>query len=197
MPDLRIIGIVRDPRAVVASALDVPFGPTSHVLIADGWALDQEIMLQAADQLGPARCRIVRYEDLVSRPDRFRASLATFIGQLDPKHLDSGQELSESAATDVASFVLPFEWWKDRVYADITDERVTAWKSRLTARQVSEVEAVCRKAMRTFGYAQASTGRFQNLRTLASLPPATHLRRIRFRRSRRQMQRRISSVRLA
>ena len=52
-PFLKVIWVVRDPRAVVASSLKVPWGMNNPLLLAERWRLDQDEMERADEELGP------------------------------------------------------------------------------------------------------------------------------------------------
>ncbi|WP_143737463.1 sulfotransferase [Microbispora sp. GKU 823] len=65
-PALKIVGVVRDPRAVAASHRAVPWGIRDPGELAEEWAFDQRSLRAARHRLGPRRCLVVRYEDLVA-----------------------------------------------------------------------------------------------------------------------------------
>lgn len=75
-PALKIVGVVRDPRAVAASHRAVPWGIRDPGELAEEWAFDQRSLRAARHRLGPRRCLVVRYEDLVAGPAASRARLA-------------------------------------------------------------------------------------------------------------------------
>ena len=43
MPGLKIVGVVRDPRAVAASMQHMPWGPDRPALVSEWWAADQQL----------------------------------------------------------------------------------------------------------------------------------------------------------
>lgn len=147
-PGLRLVGVVRDPRAVVASQRKVHWGLRSHLQLAAQWALDQQELLTARDRLGRPRFLLLRYEDLVADPDRARRQLAGF--------LRIEGDASAADRPDPADLMLPWEHWKARAAGPITDERTEAWRSELTTREAREVELVASGAMAQFGYVAAT-----------------------------------------
>lgn len=63
LPGLKIVAVVRDPRAVAASHLEVPWGIRSHVVLAEQWSFDQRQVMAARATLGRRRCLVLHYED--------------------------------------------------------------------------------------------------------------------------------------
>jgi hypothetical protein len=81
LPRLKLVAVVRDPRSVVASNLAVPWGMTSHVVLAERWAADQREVAQARAELGSKRCLILRYEDVVAAPTEARARISALLAR--------------------------------------------------------------------------------------------------------------------
>jgi hypothetical protein len=182
-PALGVVAVVRDPRAVVASNLQVPFGMASRATLAARWAADQRLVRAAAAALG-SRCLVLRYEDVVADPDAARASLAGFLG------VEGGDRVGEVAASDL---YVGWETWKARTTDAITTERTTAWTSVLTPAQAETVAAQCREGMAAFGYDGAPSGAGAVLARLR-LPPAEQLRLRRYRAGRRKLEADIAAV---
>ena len=171
-PSLRLLAIVREPRAVVASNLQVPFGPRSHYLLAERWRTDQRQLRQARAGLPPERCRVVRYEDLVAEPARYRAEIGDFLG-VDP---------SREAPVDTSNMRMEWEWWKERADAPITTDRLEAWRDVLSASQARDVLAICRSTMGAFGYTERPAAIAGAGRT-ATFPPRVQRARLGYRRT--------------
>jgi hypothetical protein len=168
-PALRLVAVVRDPRAVVASNLGVPFGPTSHLFLAERWRVDQTYVLAARDALGAGRCLVLRYEDVVADPDDTRARIGSLLG-VDP---------AVQAEVDPAQMHHAWEWWKARASQPITSDRVESWRDVLSSSQAADVAAICRSPMRAFGYKAPAA-----LRAIArqvGFPPREQRRRLRYR----------------
>ncbi|GAB1407332.1 hypothetical protein MASR1M8_12510 [Thermomonas brevis] len=77
-PDAKLIAIVRDARAVMSSLLKRGYDP---VIAVARWYLSN---LHVYPWLGDSRVLILRYEDLVTVPERTCAELFRFIGE-DPE----------------------------------------------------------------------------------------------------------------
>lgn len=73
-PDLRWIGVLRDPRELAALAP----AEDPHRL-AWSWREDLRCLRLAHRELGSARVRIVRHRDLARDPEALRASLGSFL----------------------------------------------------------------------------------------------------------------------
>jgi hypothetical protein len=142
-PDLRFVCVVREPRAVVASNLKVPFAPRSVPWLAERWRTDQGIALVARGGLGPERFLVLRYEDVVADPDAALTTLSAFLG------IPVG---APDAAEDAPQLHLGWEWWKERAAGPITTDRVDAWRETLSSRDAALVLAICRRTMARFGY---------------------------------------------
>ena len=76
--EIRVIGLVRNPLAVLHSAWSRWLTPPSEREAV--WARAQRNLLAARATLGPERFTLVRYEDLVREPARELAALAAFCG---------------------------------------------------------------------------------------------------------------------
>ncbi|HEY7399987.1 MAG TPA: sulfotransferase [Actinomycetota bacterium] len=168
MPGLRVIAVVRDPRAVVSSTLELPWGPKrpeGYAVVAQRWLLDQRELAKARDALGRERFLLLRYEDVVADPGVARGRIAALIDVA-----DEGR-----AAPKAGDIVLPRESWKARATERVTDERVRAWEQRLSDEQVRTIEAIAGRELGRLGYGAASPRRPR-----AALPPAVTVARLRF-----------------
>lgn len=140
LPGLRLIVVVRDPRSVVASTKEVPWGHRSHAVWATRWRMDSREILAARRELGTRRCLVLRYEDVVRDPETARHQLGEMLG------------LSAQALAIQQPIFLPWETWKSRALAPITTERIERYREVLSPPQVKEVEAICAREMTSFGY---------------------------------------------
>ncbi len=149
---MRFVVAVRDPRAVVASSLSMPWqtkldaeawGDRLHLALATRWAFDQEVAAGLLDTLGPQRSIVLRYEDVVSDASGARSAIARFLGREEP----SGHQEAP------ANLVHPWEHWKQRAMDEVTGDRVSSWQAELGDRRAAEIVEVCRAGMERFGYA--------------------------------------------
>ena len=150
---LKIIRLIRDPRAVAASMLTVPFGMDHADLIASQWVEDARVGDRARHHLGE-RMLDLRYEDVVQDPHDTQERLAALLAvnstcahgegtsQIGPGQLFPDWELS----------------WKSRALQPASLDRISAWESSLTSRQVAEVERIAGGTMGQWGYVGTGGG---------------------------------------
>ena len=185
LPSIRIVAVVRDPRAVVNSYATAPFGMSSHVALAERWSADQRLVLAAREQLGSERVLVLRYEDVVASPDGARGRMASFLGI----EMSDGTQASEPAMP----LFMPWEEWKRPAIGPIVRDRVDAWRASLSRRQIGAIEWVCQREMRIFGYEPDEGGRGLLSHVLS---PADRWRRRHFRLARASMMREIEATTL-
>jgi len=145
LPDARIVAVVRDPRAVVASNRKMPWGAHPHGFLAEAWRLDVAEVGALSAALPVERRLVLRYEDVVRAPDDTRAQLARLLGveHAGTAHLDDGE---------IASLFQPGEWWKEKVRGPISDRWIDQWRSELTDEEARDVALVCADEMARLGY---------------------------------------------
>lgn len=176
-PGLKLVAVVREPRDVVASSLDKPWVKPRRMLevwLADQWVFHQRQIARAAATLGPRRCLVVRYEDVVADPEAARRSLGEFLGTA------TSSDVSSADAAR-AKIVLPSEWWKASTFDAINGDRIGTWREALSPARAATVAAICRREMRRFGYEEHRPDPIRALARTAALPPAVSWERARFR----------------
>ena len=170
-PHLKVVAVVRDPRAVVASALEVPFGMDHVDVLTERWLADQATLAACRRHLTPDRMLVLRYEDVVVDPEAARRQVAELLGaELSGAELSGselpGAELSgaELPGSGVAAgparrgpgpaprLYHDWETWKLRVNEPVTTARAARWEEVLTPRQAVWIAATCRPAMHELGY---------------------------------------------
>lgn len=170
LPDLKVVVVVRDPRAVVVSYGDVGWG--GHDLItARRWNHDMTQADAALRALGSERVILLRYEDVVTSPDEARRQLASFLGA----------EPIEGPAPDhdVDGVLFPaWEAWKSGATEKIFTDRVEAWRRELAPGRQRSIEAVCWRGMKRLGYGPAPNGLAAALQRLR-VSPTLRLRTMR------------------
>jgi hypothetical protein len=142
MPSTRFIVVVRDPRAVVASVLDVPW--TSGSILAESirWRFDQQLVGMLWSSSSSDRLHIVRYEELVAEPEVVASGIVAFL-RFGP---------SRSPGSPRAALFRSHEGWKGRALLPLDVSRVAAWTDDLTDRQAHVVSAVTARSAAPFGY---------------------------------------------
>jgi len=185
-PWLRFVVVVRDPRAVVASNLEMPWrddprvpawGERRHLAFAVQWRRFQHEVLAMRQALAPDRRLVLRYEDLVTDPDGARAAMAAFLGRAPG---DAAPTRAEGPAP--VDIVLPWESWKRDALGPVRPELAERWREVLDERRAEEVATVCRGPMRRFGY-DGAPGPARATAVLARLGPRPVAALARYRRA--------------
>ncbi|MFH9133657.1 sulfotransferase family protein [Streptomyces sp. NPDC017524] len=146
LPDARFLWLVRDPRDVAASAKRAVFGHCHPYRMALRWTAEQELARAALERWGPRVVHLVRYEDLVSAPEREIRAICDFIGEaFEPAML--AHHLGGNARVTAS---LSASW---RTAGDpITTARIGTHRRGLSDRERRQVESVTARAMETLRY---------------------------------------------
>lgn len=158
-PSARIVCLIRDPRAVVASYRDWTRRPALDPTTGGPFAADRtrarrsynivlasllckaalRAAMRARDRFGDDRVRLLVYEDLVRAPDRAYAELMAWLGlPYDPAMLEV--PLVQSSYAEAGA-------------AGISTEPLERWRSKLSPAEVRVIESCCADVMRELGYA--------------------------------------------
>lgn len=151
-PDLKFVAVVRDPRAVLRSQRTVTWGESDAWALAERWLAHQRSIRDCERLLGPDRCLVIRYEDLVADTTSHHERLASF--------LDVPFEPAELTSEELATHPLfpERESWKDGATGAVTAVRVDTWRSSLTDDDVAAIQHTCSVEMTEFGYALEDAG---------------------------------------
>ena len=188
LPGLRLIAVVRDPRAVTSSYASAPFGMDSPAALAESWVADQREVLAASGALGDRRCVIVRYEDVVDHPEHALETLREFLDR--PRSADDGRAASRTRP----SILMPWETWKANALGPVVKNRVEAWRTELSSRDIATVTTICRSQMRAFGYEDDTLEGGTGHRYRPALSPVDQWRRWHFRIARLRRMKTINST---
>lgn len=159
LPETKIVMVVRDPRAVVASVLERRWSTGSVAGEALRWRLDQRRSLDRLAARAPEQVLVIRYEDLVNAPEAQASRLAGFVG--------------EGSSTTSGALRRPAETWKTRAEGPIDPSRIDAWRDALDAHDERIILAITARRARKLGYDL----RVPSLRALGT-PRAADLRAI-------------------
>ena len=152
-PNARIIHIVRDPRAAVASRLKVPWASDDVVTNALKWKLEVSCGRAFAEQrdLADGRFFEIRYEEVVAEPAAALRRVCDFVGEpYDGRMLD----YHTSASAYVAS-----EPWKSGTTKPVYASSLDSWRSDLSEPQVFLIELIAGAEMAHYGYPKLKLGR--------------------------------------
>jgi hypothetical protein len=141
-PDARYIHVVRDPRDVVRSALEVWFGGNTALTAAEEWVERVGAGLAAQHLVGD-RLLVLRFEDLLREPGPTLARVARF--------LDVDDRFRPNDTDGDAASVASQEHLK-RVAEPLDPGVIGKYRDGLTAAQIRDVEQLCQPFLRAFGY---------------------------------------------
>jgi sulfotransferase family protein len=172
-PEAKVVCLVRDPRAVVASYRDwkrgkpdssVPdrlratrsYHPVVSALLVKGAV---EASQQARRRFGAERILLLRYEELVTEPERSVRTLAEWIG-VDYESSMLGVSDKYGSYGDVSG--------------GISQAPLERWRSKLSPTELSVIQTCCRGTMEQAGYQRerVSPPLLELVRTWASVPVA-------------------------
>jgi hypothetical protein len=121
-PGAYLVRIVRDPRDVALSLAAMPFA--GGTLVSNLVRVDADDRASRDAFTGDARALTVRYEDLVSEPERELRRLCEAIGEaFEPRMLEPGASGGEVAGEH--------EWWKAGVAGPLDATRVGRWRREM------------------------------------------------------------------
>ncbi len=139
----RIIQIVRDPRDVAISHHEL--WNRTHLQAAVRWRLDQQQAIRHAKSSYADRFRLVKYEDLIEKPEQTMRGLAEF---LDIEFVPNMTDPSQRQDTGFASR----EKHKLQTLEKLTSSRIGRYRGKLSRREISIVQAFCAPQMTKLGY---------------------------------------------
>lgn len=142
-PDLKLVHIVRDGRAVANSIIPLDWGPNTVIKAAPWWAEKLAYGL-AVETIWPEhRITRVRYEDLVQSPEATLRQLCAFL------QIDYQPQMVEATGFQRPAYT---ESQHALIGRGPDPSRVAAWKRRLTPRQIECFEYLTRDLLRYLGY---------------------------------------------
>jgi len=137
-PNAIVIHILRDPRDVVASLMDMPSFPNSAFGNANLWLTFNRAAVRANGHPGYV---LVRYEELVANPEPELRRICGAIGE--PFSRQMLEQMPDPTADRP---------WFQRAERPVTDSLIGSWRDRLSARDAALVEWYIGPGMEEFGY---------------------------------------------
>ncbi len=146
-PTARFINLVRDPRDVVSSRMNLPSSQSRPIKsLAKEW---NKCVNAAArfSNIHPDRLLTLRYEDLVSDPMQSLYRVCQFL-ELEPR-----PGMLTDFARQYGACTLPErEYWKEEVKTGKIINKTGVWRDRTSASQAREIEEQTQKLMDAYGY---------------------------------------------
>lgn len=147
-PALRVVHVLRDPRAVAWSWRTVPWTTGFAAGDATVWVRYAEAARRAPPSVP---LHTVRYERLVRAPEAEARRLCRFLA------LPFDAAMLRFHEAGPATLDLAREPWKARAAHPIDAAAAVRWQREAPARFVADVEAVAARAMRHWGYRPETT----------------------------------------
>lgn len=150
-PDAKVLWIIRDGRACVASMLKVKWGSNDPKVLAQQWMRNIAFGLEAEPRAGDRLLR-VSYERLLSNPVEEMNRIQDFLSV--PR-----SDMVHDHTVDVST-VSSFEQdWKANVFKPVMNTRAEAWREELTPEVQDEITAMMEPFLKTFGYDVSREGK--------------------------------------
>ena len=145
-PDAQFIHLIRDPRACVESLKRQEWYPDEAAPCLAAWVHAVRSASRSGRKLGPHRYLEVRYEELVSEPEKVSRQICDF--------LDEPFDEQMCRPELIADKVNPAHYQqRGQIQQGVNTATVEAWATRLPPEEIALVDRVARRWMRRYGYA--------------------------------------------
>jgi hypothetical protein len=159
-PTMKVIHIIRDPRATAAYRMERELGKPENLAHALYYARSCSYLISLANDLAqkrPANVFKVRYEDLVQNLEFWLKHICNFLEEeYDPGMVNYAQ--ASHLYVPRGKNGKPLYSHLD-VLTPVHIQDVERWKKILTLREISIVEENCRRVMTQEGYPSLTAGR--------------------------------------
>ena len=161
-PYAPVVRIVRDPRDVALSLLNVPWGPSSFAAAVLYWRFFDD--LSASFFEADRNTLTLRFEDVVLKPEVELRKLCDFLDEkFEPGMMDTAHSIGHLNPTKIS--------WKQNAGQQIDPGRTAVWQRETTAEQQSQAEAIAGDRMKAYGYsASFQFSRYLHVLNLGELP---------------------------
>lgn len=150
-PDAQVIHLIRDPRACVASMLNVYWWNSGWSGAATTWALADRELARFGKRAAPGTYYALRYEDLLVDPRTELTKLCDYLGE----EFDEVMLQFTTAAGDI---VPERKTWHSLTHQPLDQTRLEGWRAALAPRHIALLESVLRREMSTHGYQPSGIG---------------------------------------
>lgn len=171
-PDARILWIIRDGRANVASLQKVPWATHDARTLAHQWVRNVAMALDSERRAGTSVLR-VRFEDLVRNP---AGVMPGILAHLDVAPSDAVFDHGQAATTIKASETD----WKQNVNMPLQHDRAMAWRQELSPADQAICARIMNPTLAQLGYppeGQGPNAITNAARALLHSPAGLHLMR--------------------
>ena len=161
LPEARFIHVIRDGRDVALSLVDVSWGPDTVGEGAAKWAEEIRRARKHAGRIGEERYMEIRYEDLISDPERHLRDVCSFVDlEFEPAMLDYHRSAAERMAGGELDLggkggtitAADRERQHALVSAPPSSERTRRWENEMSEADREAFDATAGKLWRKLGY---------------------------------------------
>jgi hypothetical protein len=146
-PDLQVLHLIRDGRDVALSYRAAPFGPKHVYHLAHRWVQYLSTAEKVQAVLGDSAFLQVRYEDIVTEPERELRRICNFLGEeFSPAMLAFYREDTDYP-TDPRN--------EANLRRPPLADNIGKWRTRMTGRDLRIYEAVAGSYLERYGYPRA------------------------------------------
>ena len=146
-PSCKMVHVVRDPRANVASRLKMPMMSTDVLTNAIKWNIDTYYATSFAQGHRQNFCEI-NYEKLVADPTSTLQDICVFLGEPYDDRMLEYHRSSRSYIKD--------EPWKAGTERPVYRSSLETWRNELSEEQIYLIECVTARQMARYGYARSA-----------------------------------------
>ncbi|MBN1572762.1 MAG: sulfotransferase [Deltaproteobacteria bacterium] len=154
-PDSRFIHVIRDPRAVVNSLINSDVHRSNAYYGSFRWNRDVNQGLSLKKRY-PEDTLEVRYESLITDPEETLKGICRFI------EVNFEREILDQDKTKTKEYSKFYNKINVKIGQPPDPQRLDAWRSDLSRRQISLIESLCAETMKRLGYAPSANYRSPN-----------------------------------
>lgn len=145
-PDAQFIHVVRDGRACVASLKRTPWLDHEPIPCMATWMMAIDCSRESGAKLGRNRFCEVRYEDLVTDPEKEMRRVCEFLGEAFVPEMCHPEKIAEQ--------VNPAHYQQRRQISEgIYTKSMEAWRDELTPWEIATFEKAAGSRLALYGYA--------------------------------------------
>lgn len=165
-PEARFVFVVRDPRDMALSWKRAPNLRGCVLRAARVWREDQAGTLPFLREMAPAgRMLLLRYEDLLARPEAELRRLCRFLGF----DYEPGMTALDRNPSSVADSTAMKEW--RNLGRPLLVDNTGKFRRDLSEVEIAFVETHCRREMETLGYERTLSEAWDEARLIRALTP--------------------------
>jgi len=142
-PEAQFIHVVRDGRGVFSSWRTMDPSKNHPTSMALDWTYKLYRIERALANVPPEKAKVVRYEDLISRPEETVRDICEFIGAEFEPAMMGFHETSSRYIGDHHS---------ELIFKPIDDSNMAKWKRKLTRKEVDAFTIFGSRGLRKYGY---------------------------------------------